>query len=173
MFGPWTKKYYGDISNITFDGDEWTQGIVTPFIVTQLAPDLGCRARLLQEPRLDVILCDFSGKHQLAHIEHQNQLRDVTGEITKLQQSKPLLKFIVTYGDSPTSVTDNSKQIGDFVDDILSPIVGKIIERNPAQNWLFIAGVNWQRPDPERGGGASNFVHNGQKFEPITFSQLS
>lgn len=141
-FASWCQKYYGKIWEIGgIANKEWTEGVIEPFILTGLAPALGCRVKFHQADKKDAVLFDEDSK-ELCHIEHENALSDVTWEIPKLIESEPSLKWIISYGDSANSVKKNMEQLKRALI-VIEPTIHNSLRNNPNQQWLFICGVNY------------------------------
>jgi len=133
QFPEWWNKYWkhNDSEKVIAE-DAWTKGVIYPFIVTAVGPQLECRMEL-EEGKRDFTL--YKGKKMLAHIEHENNIEKVYGEeLPKLVKSKAKLKVIISYGTQEniehylnfwmSSRIDNLKREGRF-----------------NEEWLLIFGI--------------------------------
>ena len=131
----WWKKYWGvDLALNNVSWGEWTAGAITPFIVTALAPSLGCRPVRLEKTgekqkriRADYVL--FKDQEELVYIEHESYSRDVYGEMTKLIAAKVPLKVVVTYDQESV------------LEDLAKDIFRRVEERSDSSDWLLIGGI--------------------------------
>jgi hypothetical protein len=114
---------------------EWTEGVITPFIITCLAPRLGCRPVRLEtsgekekRTRADYVLMHEG--NPLVYIEHENHRKDVYGELKKLFSAPDVsLKGVVTYGPQ------------DELEDLQRDILWRVKEKNDKAEWMLIGGV--------------------------------
>ncbi len=141
-FPSFVKQYYGEQiwRNETFGDREMTVGVITPFVLTSLAPKLRCRVRFEQD-RMDAILYDGEGVNRLAHFEFENNYGSILGEIPKLKRSKPQLKCVVSNVYEKDSEEDDLEVFQTFFSDLIEPAISKSITENPKQTWLVIVAV--------------------------------
>jgi len=109
----WWDEYWGvdwnavlkqemPVRNAFPDG-EWTHGVITPFIITSVAPRLGCKPVRLEisvdnedkRGRADYFLVKQRETH--IYVEHENHPQQVKGELPKLRATRASLKVVVTY----------------------------------------------------------------------------
>lgn len=139
-FGQWCLRYYGgEIWKKDFANHEYTQGVFNPFVLTYLAPALSCRVRFLTKRR-DAVLMDDTGKVEYAHIEHENRISEICGEIPKLAKSRPHLKCMIIPPPERT-VNGSLKTMNEFMSYNLEPIVHKALLDRPSNTWMFICGI--------------------------------
>jgi hypothetical protein len=132
----WWTKYWGlDLHELNWNvgWGEWTAGVITPFVITELAPALGCKPVRLEQTgdrsrrtRADYIL--VRNERELVYIEHETYSRDVIGEMKKLLSAKVPLKVAVTYSE-PNSLRDLAKDI-----------LWRVEENKDTSDWLLIGG---------------------------------
>ena len=130
----WWKKYWGMDNNVVSWG-EWTEGAITPFIITSLAPALGCKPVRLERTgvekqkrtRADYVM--LKNQKELVYIEHESYSRDVYGEMTKLIAAKVPLKVVVTYDQESV------------LEDLAKDIFRRVEEKGDSSEWLLIGGI--------------------------------
>ena len=135
----WFEKYWGMYWDDVGQSGEWTDGVITPFIVTELAPALGCKpVRLEQTGQKDRRRADYillKDEKELVYIEHENSSKDVIEELKKLLPAKVPLKVVVTYDEL------------DMLKGLAKDIQRRVQENKDGSDWLFIGGVFKENED--------------------------
>ncbi len=140
QFPNWWGKYWGidwETAAQDMKDAEWTNGVIGPFIITDVAPQLGCKTRLEisgkrdKRTRADFVL--VKDEREAAIIEHENYPQYVLEEVSKkLLQSKSPLKSVITYAPEPD------------LDELAKDIHRRVSERGDGAEWLLIGGVHAQ-----------------------------
>ena len=140
---PFGERYYGaEQWKETFEDQEWTEGVIEPFVLTSLAPELKTRVRFHQKDEKDAIMFDDTYSSQLVHFEFENHKDKVSGEITKLKRSEPKIKVVVTYPEARTR-KEGEKEIQAYVSDVIGPIAESSVSQEHAQVWLLVFGLGY------------------------------
>lgn len=129
-FPEWFKTYWGSYSPPEDGGDrEWSNGVIFPFIVTNFAPSLDCKVRM-EIDRCDVLL--VRDGDYILHIEHENEISNLKGELKKMSMSKPMIKCGISYGEK-YEIEDQIKVLNEYLSKSLNMVT--------LQEWIFIFGV--------------------------------
>jgi len=122
----WDAKVWKEITD-----EEWTKGVIAPFIVTYIAPALNCSIRLELDDR-DFIL--LKSGDELVYIEHENKIDNAFSELPKLHKSQAPIKCIVSYSELD--------EIKEYVNLWFSPpIVNLERPKKNNEEWLLIFGI--------------------------------
>lgn len=128
-FPEWFKTYWGGYPPPDGNDIEWSNGIIFPFIVTDFAPSLKCKVRM-EVGRCDVLLIKDGA--YMVHIEHENKINNLKGELEKMEGSSPRIKCGISYGEK-YEIEAELKMLKDYLSESLNKV--------PQQEWIFIFGV--------------------------------
>lgn len=128
-FPEWFKTYWGGYTPPDGNDTEWSNGIIFSFIVTDFAPSLKCKVRIEIE-RCDVFLVKDGA--YIMHIEHENVISNLKGELEKMKNSSPRIKCGISYGEK-YEIKDELKDLKDYLSESLNKVT--------PQEWVFIFGV--------------------------------
>ena len=129
-FPEWFKTYWGSYSPPEDGGDtEWSNGVIFPFIVTSFAPSLNCKVRM-EINRYDVLL--VRDEDYIMHIEHENVMNNLKGELKKMSKSTPRIKCGISYGQK-YEIRDELKMLNEYL--------SKSFNNVSMQEWIFIFGI--------------------------------
>ncbi len=142
-FPEWWNQFWGiDWGEWTHMGWlEWTNGVITPFVITGLAPVLGAKPVRLEiagekkkRTRADYTM--MKNNTVLAYLEHETKLTEAYGELEKLLAATAPLKGVVTYG--------SEKEVQELAKDVRR----RLEEHNDMAEWIVIAGLGeMETPD--------------------------
>lgn len=131
-FPEWMKQYWPKSDTDITRAGEWTKGVIYPFVVTIVAPQLNCQLSL-EENKTD-FLFRRDGR-VMVHMEHEDNIEGVYSpkkELDKLKSTGAPLKCLISY--APESEVQMHF-------DRMYTITTNSIQQRPETQWLFIIGV--------------------------------
>ena len=137
-FPEWMNQYWPESDTDITRSGEWTKGIIYPFVVTSVAPQLNCQLSLEEDKTDFLFKRDGSA---IVHMEHEDNIESVYSpgkELDKLKSTRAPLKCLISYAPK-------SKVQGHF--DRMYNIMANSIQQRPETQWLFIIGVFRERDD--------------------------
>ncbi len=145
-FTAWLDSHY----KLTWEmsSEEWTRGVVEPYLLHLAREKMGLWIRFAQENREGALIFDADASTAVAHIEHENERDDISERISALAGSAPKLKCIITYGDPKggdpaVNRAENKELMEAWNESVMKPAILRILTLNPDQQWLLIFGLEY------------------------------